>query len=93
MDEQKRELVTIAIPAYKADFLCDAISSALNQSYPFIELLIIDDDSPYDINGIVCQFHDNRIRYCRNKTNLGSESAAHNWNKCLDEAKGEYFVL
>lgn len=86
-------MVSIAIPAYKIDFLEDAINSALSQDYKDIELIIVNDGSPYDVNSIVSKFSDDRIRYYVNERNLGKESIVLNWNKCLEYAEGEYFVL
>lgn len=86
-------LVTIAIPAYKKTFLTDAIRSALSQTYANIELVIVDDDSPNDLHSIVATFKDPRIRYYRNSRNLGSLNIVKNWNKCLEYARGEFFVL
>ena len=86
-------LVTIAIPAYKCDYLKDAIQSAINQTYNNIEILIVDDKSPYDVYSIVNTFNDSRIRYIRNSENIGGEDPANNWNKCLREAQGDYFCL
>ncbi|WP_295679033.1 glycosyltransferase family 2 protein [uncultured Fibrobacter sp.] len=86
-------LVTIAIPAYKATFLKEAISSALNQTYTNIELIVVDDASPESIEEITKGFNDSRIRYYRNATNLGKDDPSKNWNKCLEYAKGEYFAL
>ncbi|MBO7413303.1 MAG: glycosyltransferase family 2 protein [Fibrobacter sp.] len=86
-------LVTIAIPAYKADFIREAISSALNQSYSNIELVIVDDCSPEKIDIVVKEFSDPRIHYYRNEKNVGSEDPSKNWNKCLEYAKGVYFAL
>lgn len=86
-------LVTIAIPAYKADFLREAISSALNQSYSNIELVIVDDCSPEKVDDVVKSFDDPRIHYYRNEKNIGANDPSINWNKCLEYAKGEYFAL
>lgn len=86
-------LVTIAIPAYKATFLKEAISSALNQTYTNIELIVVDDASPESIEEITKGFNDSRIRYYRNATNLGKDDPSKNWNKSLEYAKGEYFAL
>lgn len=86
-------LVTIAIPAYKATFLKEAISSALNQTYTNIELIVVDDASPESIEEITKGFNDSRIRYYLNATNLGKDDPSKNWNKCLEYAKGEYFAL
>ena len=92
MQMQTNALVTIAIPAYKATFLKEAISSALNQTYTNIELIIVDDHSPENIEGITKGFNDSRIQYFRNTINLGKDDPSKNWNKCLEYAKGEYFA-
>lgn len=84
---------TIAIPAYKSDFLKECIESILNQTFQDFELIIIDDASPYPIRKIVSQFNDPRISYYRNETNSGAINVVDNWNKCLSFAKGEYFCL
>lgn len=90
---QTNALATIAIPAYKATFLKEAISSALNQTYTNIEVIVVDDCSPEDIEGIIKEFNDSRIRFYRNTTNLGKDDPSKNWNKCLEYAKGDYFAL
>lgn len=86
-------LVSIAIPAYKDKYLKEAIESALNQDYKNIELIIVNDDSPYPIDEIVKSYYDSRIIYYRNNENIGRKSVAYNWNQCLSYAKGEFFVL
>ena len=88
-----KPLVSIAIPAYKSTFLSEAIRSALNQDYTNLELIVVDDCSPDDIKDIVNNFRDPRITYIRNTVNLGHDSVAHNWNKCLELAKGDFFIL
>lgn len=88
-----QRLVSIAIPAYKAEFLSEAIDSALGQDYTNIELIIVNDASPYDLDGILARYNDSRIRYYKNEKNLGKQSIVLNWNKCLSLAKGEFFVL
>lgn len=94
MTTSNKGLVTIAIPAYKATFLREAIESALKQDYKNIELIIVDDCSPHKLDKIAQQYsNDPRVRYYRNKENLGKVSIVHNWNKCLEYARGEYFVL
>lgn len=92
-DEQIKDLVSIVIPAYKQTYLAEAIDSALGQSYQNIELIIVNDHSPYDLDSVVSKYDDKRIRYYKNKRNLGKRSIVHNWNKCLEYARGEFFVL
>lgn len=87
-------LVTIAIPAYKRKWLNEAIESALAQNYKDIELIIVDDHSPQNLKDIVEPYlSDGRVSYYYNEINLGKESVANNWNKCLEYVRGEFFVL
>lgn len=86
-------LVTIAIPAYKSNYLADAIKSAIQQSYTNVEIIIVNDKSPNDITSIVKTFDDKRIRYYENEVNIGGNDLVAQWNKCLSYAKGEYFCL
>lgn len=85
--------VSIGIPAYKPEFLEEAISSVLAQTFEDWELIVVDDCSPADIKGIVGKFTDPRIRYYRNEQNIGAEDPSYNWNRCIDYAQGEYFCL
>lgn len=93
LSEYEKGLVSIAIPAYKSTYLAEAIESALEQTYRNIELIIVNDHSPHDLDGIVARYDDKRIRYYKNKRNLGKRSIVLNWNRCLEYARGEYFVL
>lgn len=54
--------LTIAIPAYKAAYLADAIASVLTQDYVDYELLISDDRGDGSIREVVSQFSDSRIK-------------------------------
>ena len=85
-------LVTIGIPTYKrADsFLKIALESALNQTYQNIEIVISDNCSPDHTESLVTGYSDPRIRYFRQKENIG---AANNFNFCLQQARGDYFIL
>ncbi len=86
-------LVTIAIPAYKGRFLRETIASALAQTYEHIEVVVVDDQSPDDVTGIVAEFADTRLHYFRNETNVGKGDPGQNWNRCLQHAGGEFFCL
>jgi len=85
--------ISFGLPAFKIEFLKEAIESILNQSYSNFELIIVDDCSPNDVKGVVNQFSDSRIKYYRNSENLGGKNLVAVWNKCLDLADGEYFVM
>lgn len=91
----KREniFVSVVLPAYKATFLRKAMNSILSQTYTCFELVIVNDASPENIDDIVLSYHDERIRYYKNKENIGRKSLVAQWNHCIDYAKGEYLVL
>lgn len=86
-------LVSILIPAYKAKFLKESISSALMQTYTNIEVVVVNDDSPEQIDEIVNSFADSRLRYYKNTVNIGGKDPVANWNHCLSLAKGDYFSI
>jgi len=85
-DEQP--LLSIAIPTYNcAHFLRDAVGSVMRQGLDKFELLIIDNASEDNTEEVVRSFCDERIRYIRNPTNLGSRE---NGNRCLLNSRGKY---
>jgi len=84
-------LITIAIPTFnRALLLKDCILSALAQSYQHFEVIVLDNASTDETGEILKQFQDSRLRVVRQKSNVGLPQ---NWNSCLAEAKGDYFVL
>lgn len=83
---------TIAIPAYKAQFLHEAIQSVLGQTFADFELVIVNDASPEDLGAIVKSYADPRIRYFVNEKNCGAVDVVDNWNHCLSHATGTYFL-
>jgi glycosyltransferase involved in cell wall biosynthesis len=85
-------LVTIAIPTYnRADnYLRQALTSAVTQTYPKIEIIVSDNCSTDHTETLVTGFSDPRIRYFRHEKNIGANN---NFNFCLQQAKGMYFLL
>ena len=83
-------LVSIVIPTYNsAEFLQEAIDSALIQTHPSLEILINDDGST-DATGAICAAAaaaDTRVRYSTNPRNLGP---AGNFRRCVELARGEF---
>lgn len=82
-------LVSIIIPVYNgSNYMCEAIDSALNQTYKNVEVLVINDGS--DDNGdtrAIAMTFGNRIRYFE-KENGGVSSAL---NLGIRKMRGEYF--
>ncbi len=81
-------LVSIVIPTFnRLHYLPYAIKSALAQSYQNIEVIVSDDASTADVQGLVTSFSDSRLRYRRNVSNIGQ---ALNNLAAFKEAKGKY---
>ncbi|WP_437920455.1 glycosyltransferase family 2 protein [Sphingobacterium sp. LRF_L2] len=87
------KLISFVLPAYKATFFQQAIASILAQTYTNFELIIVDDQSPEDLQAIVNIFDDSRIRYYKNEKNIGGNNLVAQWNHSITFAKGEYLVL
>lgn len=83
---------SILIPAYKKRFLSKAIESCLAQTYNDFELIIVNDHSPEDLDSVVSQYDDVRIKYYVNDTNIGAIDVVDNWNKCLSYAQGDFVI-
>ena len=85
--ESFKPLVSIIIPVYNGEnFMCEAIDSALAQTYPNIEILVINDGSTDKTDEIARSYGD-KIRYF-SKENGGVSTAL---NLGIKEMRGEYF--
>jgi len=84
-----KPLVTIVIPVYNgADFLAEAIQSALDQTYEAIEIIVVNDgSSDGGATERVAQAFGSSIRYF-SKSNGGVGSAL---NLAILEMSGDYF--
>ena len=79
--------VSICIPTYnRAGIVGDAIRSALSQTYPALEVLVVDNASSDNTAEVVALFKDTRLRFVRNEENLGLFG---NFNRCIELARGE----
>lgn len=86
----KNPKVSVCIPVYnRADIVCDAIESVLEQTFTDFELIVTDNCSTDNTAEVVKKYAatDDRIKYHKNKSNLGVIS---NLNQGLILAKGEY---
>jgi len=89
-----RNKLAIIIPAYKAEYLEETLSSLCKQSDLRFTVYIGDDASPYDLKDIVDRFKDKlSIIYCRFETNLGAISLTKQWERCVDLSNEEWIWL
>lgn len=83
-------IFSVILPTYNHCYtLWRAILSVINQTYPFFELIIIDDCSKDETEKLVKTFTDPRIRYYKLKKHSGA-SAARNFG--IRKAKGRYIA-
>ncbi|MEM7819481.1 MAG: glycosyltransferase [Candidatus Aenigmatarchaeota archaeon] len=83
--------VSICIPSYNyGNYISQAIESVLNQTFENFELIIVDNNSIDDTDYIVKKIKDKRIRYIKNKQNVGMVK---NFNRCVSLAKGKYILI
>jgi glycosyltransferase involved in cell wall biosynthesis len=85
-------LVTIGIPTYNRgdNYLRQALESALAQSYGNIEIVVSNNGSTDDTKAVVQSYDDSRIRYYEQVPPLIPND---NFNFCLAQARGDYFLL
>ncbi len=81
--------VSILMPTYnQAQYITEALESAVKQTYDDFELLVLDNVSTDNTEEIVRAYlDDKRIIYRKNETNIGG---VNNFNKAVEMATGEY---
>ena len=78
------------MPVYNCvDYIDDAITSIINQSYANWELIIIDDCSQDNTLGKIEKYKDSRIFVIKNEINKGLPACL---NICINKSRGEYFA-
>lgn len=85
------DLVSIAIPTYnRLGLLKPALDSVLAQTYENMEIIISDNNSEDGTIDYLKSLHDPRVKVFFSQENRGM---AGNWQKCLINATGKYFLL
>lgn len=81
--------VSIVIPTYnRADYIVEAIESALGQTVPALEIVVVDDGSTDNTAEIVASFNSDKIRYIKKEHTCAPDTR----NRGIDEAKGEFIL-
>ncbi|MCM8788422.1 MAG: glycosyltransferase family 2 protein [Candidatus Omnitrophica bacterium] len=85
------EKVTIGIPSYNSGRnIKDCLSSVLNQTYPDIEIIVIDNGSTDNTEDIVSSFRDPRVRFHKNPENIYCYGS---YNVILNLAKADIVAI
>lgn len=85
----REDLVTVIIPLYnKVEYLCDSLSSVVNQTYSNIEIIVVDDGSNnYDKILRICNNFKKKIKIIKFKRNKGVSAAL---NAAILASNGKY---
>lgn len=89
------DLVSVIIPTYnRFTYLMNTIKSIKNQTYPNVEIIVINDKST-DEKYYTCDWNGVNIIHLdtNSKTKFGFGSAAHVRNKGIEKAKGVYIAF
>jgi len=87
--EQTMRMVSIIIPTYnRVEFIRQTVQSALGQTYPKFEVIVVDDGSTDNTQAVLAQFG-KRIRYIYQE-NKGQPSAR---NRGLQASQGDYLLF
>lgn len=80
--------ISVIIPTYNRGYLIlKSVKSVLNQTYPNIEVLIVDDGSTDDTENLINNLNNDKIKYIKIKKNNGASYAR---NIGIMKASGKY---
>ena len=84
---QARSLVSIVIPAFNAErWLAHAVKSALDQTWPWTEIVVVNDGSRDGTRAVAASFHSATVRVI-DQANRGAAAAR---NRGFLESRGEF---
>jgi len=85
------QLVSVVIPVYnRIESLQRSVKSVLEQTYAYLEVIIVDDGSETDTGSIVRSVGDGRIRFVQHKVNRGAAAAR---NTGIEVAQGNWIAF
>ena len=92
MDKTK---YTFLLPAYKPNFLQEALESIKGQTFKDFKVIVSDDCSPHELKPIfdkVCG-DDSRFTFRRNEKNMGGKSLVAHWNLLVGMCDTEFLIM
>lgn len=83
---------SILIPAFKKQYFKECLKSIITQTYSDFEIIVVDDNSPENLKAVINELNNDKIKYYRNKNNIGAINVVDNWNICLKYASGDFCI-
>lgn len=93
MKTNNNDLVSVIIPAYNSEkYIEKCLNSVINQTYSNIEIIIVNDCSPDNLEEIVIKYKEKypKIIYLKNEVNMGVGPTR---NRGIDKASGKYLYF
>ena len=88
-NNSSKPLVSVLVPTFnRPGYLCQALSSVLNQNYKNLQIIVINDGGE-EVGGIINSLNDVRLKYIDRKENRGK---AFSINQALEQAEGKYIA-
>lgn len=82
---------SVVIPVYnRRELLRRALDSVFSQDFTDYEVIIVDDCSVEDIEGVVHSYASEKVKYIRNKSNLGGGASR---NVGVEHSSGQYICF
>ncbi len=89
--EKHNKLVSVIVPVYNREKELErALNSIFNQTYPFYEVIVIDDGSKLNLKKIITKFDQNKIVYLKNQENRGVSFSR---NRGIKESNGDLIAF
>lgn len=87
----EKPLISIITPVYNAEkYIGDTIESVLNQTYPYFEIILVDDASTDNSVEVIRFFKDERIHLIVHDKNRGPGAAR---NTAIEAAQGDWMAI
>lgn len=93
INDNKLVELAIVIPAYKATFFRETLTSIANQTCKKFRVYVGDDGSPEDLHSLITDFEGQiSVTYRRFDQNLGREDLVAHWERCIDMVENEEWI-